>query len=68
MNVGDRYLLGSSLRVRNLPSPIQYIFISLLYNFSDVLVREMILVGIAVEVCISFVTTNVIYGLLICYF
>ena len=32
-----------------------YIFISLLYNFSDVLVSEMILVGIAVEVCISLI-------------
>ena len=32
-----------------------YIFISLLYNFSDVLVSEMILVGIAVEVCMSLI-------------
>ena len=30
-------------------------YIYILYNFSDVLVSEMILVGIAVEVCISLI-------------
>ena len=33
--------------------------ISLLNNFSDVLVSEMILVGIAVEVCISLICTYI---------